>query len=336
MANVQTAANSKQQYSDALAWLLELDTANPAVRYFALRQLLDRPEDDKAVRKARREIMRSGPVPVILAAQHSYGDWGEPGSAAWPGFKSTAGQIILLSELGADPANKQVQRGCDYLMNHALAANGGFAMTVQPVPSKVVHCHNADQLRALLNLGYGADPRLQSALNWQVQAITGAQDFRYYKSGTSGPGFACMANGGLPCAWGAVKALRMLAALPKNLCTPQVQTAIDQTVTFLFSHDLAQADYPHVGRISGDWFKFGFPLSYTSDILEALLALSEAGHGHDPRLKNAIAFVSSKQHENGRWNLEHTLNGKMWIDIEEKGKPSKWVTLRALKVLSAR
>ena len=41
---------TSQNYSDALAWLLEPDTANPAVRYLALRQLLDRPEDDKTVR----------------------------------------------------------------------------------------------------------------------------------------------------------------------------------------------------------------------------------------------------------------------------------------------
>ncbi|MBI4758328.1 MAG: hypothetical protein HY783_04935 [Chloroflexi bacterium] len=102
---------------------------------------------------------------------------------------------------------------------------------------------------------------------------------------------------------------------------------------FLLSHDLPKADYPYTGRVSGEWFKFGFPLSYTSDVLEALFALGEAGCGRDPRLKNAIALVLSKRDADGRWAMKHSLNGKMWADIEVKGKPSKWVTLRALKVL---
>ena len=53
----------------------------------------------------------------------------------------------------------------------------------------------------------------------------------------------------------------------------------------------------------------------------------------DQRIASAVEFVVSKQDEQGRWKLEQTLNGKMWVDIEEKGKPSKWVTLRALRVL---
>ncbi len=85
--------------------------------------------------------------------------------------------------------------------------------------------------------------------------------------------------------------------------------------------------------MSGEWFKFGFPLSYTSDVLEALLALGEAGYGRDSRLNHALDLVLSKRDADGRWAMKHSLNGKMWIDIETKGQPSKWVTLRALRVL---
>jgi hypothetical protein len=88
-------------------------------------------------------------------------------------------------------------------------------------------------------------------------------------------------------------------------------------------------------RVSGEWFKFGFPLSYTSDVLEASLALAEAGYGRDPRLKRTIEVIVSKRDADGRWTLKHSLNGKMWTDIEVKGKSSKWVTLRALRVLRA-
>ena len=77
-------------------------------------------------------------------------------------------------------------------------------------------------------------------------------------------------------------------------------------------------------------------LSYTSDILEALEVLARLGRARDPRLSNAIEFVRQKAEDRqGRWRLEHTLNGKMWVNIEQRGKPSKWVTLRALRVLKA-
>lgn len=65
--------------------------------------------------------------------------------------------------------------------------------------------------------------------------------------------------------------------------------------------------------------------------------LVELGYGDDLRLSNALQFILSKQDRQGRWRLENTLNGtlRVWIDIEQKGKPSKWITLRALRVLKA-
>ncbi len=53
----------------------------------------------------------------------------------------------------------------------------------------------------------------------------------------------------------------------------------------------------------------------------------------DPRLKTALDLVLSQRVADGRWLLKRSLNGKMWVDIETKGQPSKWVTLRALRVL---
>jgi hypothetical protein len=57
------------------------------------------------------------------------------------------------------------------------------------------------------------------------------------------------------------------------------------------------------------------------------------GYGDDPRLANALQLVLIKQDAQGRWKLENALSGKMWANIEQKGRPSKWVTLRALRVL---
>jgi hypothetical protein len=318
---------------DSLSWLLEVDPGNPGPRYFALRDLLDRPEDDPEVMAARSAVMAAGPVPAILDAQYPAGYWIKPGNYYSPAYRGTGWQIVFLADLGADPADERVRRGCEYVLDHGVAANGAFSIKEPPVPSACFHCMSGSLLRALLCLGYAGDPRVQGALNWQVQAVTSEGQMRYYKSGTSGPGFACAINLGQPCAWGATKAMRALAAVPSDRRSPALQRAIRAGVEFLLSRDPAVADYPYTERVSSAWFKFGFPLGYTSDVLETATALAELGYAADSRLAHALQFILGKQDARGRWKLEGGLNGKLWADVEQKGKPSKWVTLRALVVL---
>jgi hypothetical protein len=318
---------------DPTPWLLEPDPDNPGVRYFALRNLLDRTEDDAEVQVARAAIMTTGPVPAILDAQYPDGYWVKPGGGYSPKYRSTVWQIIFLAELGADPADERVQRGCEYLLSHSIAANGAFSALQKPVPSGSVPCLNGNLLYALQRLGYGDDSRVQVALDWLVRAITGEGGFRYLKSGTSGPCFACSANEGQPCGWGASKAMKALVAVPPQRRTPAMQRALNVGAEFLLSRDPAVADYPYTQRVSSTWFKLGFPLSYWSDVLETTAVLVELGYGNDSRLTNALQLILSKQDAQGRWKLENSLHGKMWADIEQKGKPSKWVTLRALRVL---
>jgi hypothetical protein len=77
-------------------------------------------------------------------------------------------------------------------------------------------------------------------------------------------------------------------------------------------------------------------MGYVTDVLLNLEALVEAGCGGDSRLSEAIELVLSKQDEQGRWKMTYSYNGKMWADVEEKGQPSKWVTLRAVRMLKMR
>lgn len=316
---------------DPLPWLLEPN--NPSVRHFALRHLQGRDQTDPEVQATRAAIMETDPVRTILANRHPDGHWVKPGPGYWPSYRGTVWQVVFLADVGADGADERIRSSCEYALTHAQAKSGG--LSINGTPSGVVHCHNGSLVYALLALGLPAeDERLQQALDWQARAILG-EDATFYKSGTTGPGFGCAANWALPCAWGAVKALKAFSVVPPDVRTPLVQEAIDVGISFLLDYDLALADYPHRERISSSWFKFGYPLSYSSDILEALEVLARLGKARDPRLSNAIDFVLSKQDSEGRWKLERTLNGKMWVDIEVKGKPSKWVTLRALKVLKA-
>ncbi len=309
--------------NQTLDWLLEKD--DPSVRYFTLRHLLDRAEEDAEVRAARRAIMDSTPVKKILSKQKTEGYWVKPDLGYSPKYQATSWQILFLAEFGADGQNEGIRRGCEFWMSHTQSEkHDGFV--------HLIYCLNGNMLWALSALGFGEDPRVVRALNWLTGMITGELP---HTGSYSWPAFGCSANDKLPCAWGAVKALRALVNLPPALQSSKVNKATSATVEFLFSRDPAKADYPHRKSVSGEWFKFGFPLSYTSDVLETSLALCEAGHSRDPRLNNAIESILSKRDTDGRWRMKHSLNGKMWTDIETKGKPSKWVTLRALRVLKA-
>jgi hypothetical protein len=318
--------------NDPLHWLLEEDPDNPSIRYFALRDLLDRSEDDPEVQKAKATIMESGPVPIILDAQQPEGYWVKSGGGYSPKYQGTVWQILLLAELGADPIDERVKQGCEYLLSHSIASNGAFSVQVKPIPSGAIPCLNGNMLYALQKLGFGGDPRVQEALGWLAQAVIGEGDFQYLKSGTTGPRFACSANNAQPCGWGANKVLRALSVIHEDERTSDIEQAIQVGTEFLFSREPAKANYPYTERVSSTWFKLGFPISYWSDVLETASVLVDLGHSNDPRLESAIQFILGKQDGQGRWKLENTMN-RMWVEIEKKGKPSKWVTLRALRVL---
>jgi hypothetical protein len=317
--------------ADPLPWLLERDEANPGVRYFALRDLLDRPADDADLVAAQAEVMGTGPVPAILDAQYPDGYWIKPGPGYSPKYRSTLWSVLFLAQLGADGRDERIRRAVDHVFAHAQAANGAFACNGRPSTS--IHCLWGNMARALLDLGFWGDERLDRAIDALARSITGDGYEWYRKGGVQGPGFVCSANYGLPCGWGAVRALWALNRVPANERTPTAEAAIQASVDFLLNYDVARANYPYKERINSSWFKFGYPLGYVTDVLLNLEALAEAGCGGDPRLDEAVELVLSKQDEDGRWKLEYSYKGKMWSDIEKKGRPSKWVTLRATRVL---
>jgi hypothetical protein len=329
---------------DPLPWLLEKDETQPAVRYFTLRDIMARNENDDQVKEAKAAIMSTGPVPAILAVQDPDGYWNKPGAGYGPKYYGTQWAVIFLAQLGADGNDPGVRSGCEYLLSHAISNIGSFSMN--GTPSGFVQCMAGNLGTALIDLGWSEDPRLQTALEWLAQTVTGDgvadstdknTGRRYYKTGTVAPSFACSGNVGLPCAWGAVKTMLALSKVPPALLTQRMHDAIEQGTAFLLSHDPAVADYPFGmgNKPSSSWFKFGYPIGYITDVLQNLEALVSLGQAGKPRLANALDLVRQKQNEQGRWPLEYSYTGKTWADIEKLKQPSKWVTLRALRVLKA-
>jgi hypothetical protein len=324
---------------DPLPWLL--DEAEPAARHLALRQLLDRDPTGPKVRAARSAAMSADPIASILAAEDPEGWWVKPGHGYSPKYTGTVWNLIFLDQLGADGGDPRVRAACEYVLEHTQAANGGFGALAQggkpPAPSAVIHCLNGNLLRALIGFGWLADPRVRASIAWQAAAITGRGMQRWY-SLTPGPGFRCGANDGQPCAWGGAKAVLALARVPAHSRDPEVAAALEAGVGFLLSRDPAVADYPMPRgntRPSSSWFKLGFPSGYVADVLQVLEALCEAGAAGDPRLRPAIDWLLSQQDGDGRWANRYAYEAKMVRDIDRQGRPSRWVTLRACRVLKA-
>ena len=301
--------------NDSLSWLLEVDEANPGVRYFALRELEERDEDDPAVQAARKQVMATGPVPAILAAQSPEGWWVHPQPLYRPKYRGTDWQVIFLAQFGADGRDSRVRAGCEYVLAHERAPSGGFSIT--GTNGGMAHCLQGNLCAALIDLGWWGDERLNDALDWLARSITG-QDIapqeekkapsRYLKSGICGPGFCCSANYQQPCAWGAVKDMLALSKVAPDNRTPAMRAAIEAGVNFLLGKDPAAADYPmgENTKPSRSWFQFGYPIGYVTDVLQNLEVLTALGCGQDPRLGTALELLLSKQDPAkaaGSWNI---------------------------------
>jgi hypothetical protein len=320
-------------------WLLEPNDIG--VRYLAMRDLVE--TDARELTVAKKKAHAEGPIAQVLAKMHKEGYWEQPGAGYNPKYTSTVWSIILLAQLGAYiEMDARIATACSYVLEHALVKGGQF--TVNGAPSGTADCMQGNLCEALLDLGC-EDSRLDKAFEWMARTVTGEgiapmQDktapVRYY-AGKCGPNFACGSNNKLPCAWGAVKVMLAFSKLPKGKRTKLTDNAISAGVDFLFSTDPAKADYPcgYSSKPSGNWWKFGFPVFYVTDLLQNVEALVGLGYGNDPRLANALTIIRQKQDAQGRWLMEYDYTGKTWIDFGPKKQPNKWVTLRALRVLKA-
>ncbi len=328
-----------QLKGDPLPWLL--DQSEPGIRYLALRHLFDLPAGDPQLLQARRAAHTQGPIATILDNMQPEGYWSEAGAGYYPKYFSTVWSLILLAQLGASiDEDERIKVASNYMLDHGFTRDGIFS--TNGAPSGTADCMQGNLCHALVSLG-GTDPRLEKAFEWMARTVTAEgiapmeekkAPVRYY-AGKCGPTFACGSNNKLPCAWGGVKVMLAFSAWPVEKRTPLIQRAIQHGVDFFFSVDPATAAYPNgwAPKPSGNWWKFGFPVFYVTDLLQVAEALVGLGYAHDPRLATTLALIQDKQDEHGRWMMEYDYSGKTWVDFGPKKVANKWVTLRALRLL---
>ena len=321
--------------ADPTDWLLEPD--NPSVRYFTLKDILDRPESSEEVQAAKREIMRSGIVPDILEKQR------EPVYLqSYPKFyiykyEGLVWQLIALAELGAE-ADPQIQEQCEYIFrNSQETGDGGFAMNAAAKTgggriTEVIPCLTGNMVWSLARLGYVDDPRLQKAVGWITRFLRlndGVEDDPQVPPYDRFE----MCWGRHTCLMGVVKALKGLSAVPPEKRTGEIDDTIDKAAEFLLLHHIYRRSHNLSKTSKPGWLKFGFLLMYQTDILEILDILTELGI-KDGRMEEAVSLVTAKQDDMGRWRAENTYNSdRLLLPIGRKGEQSKWITLRAMRVL---
>jgi hypothetical protein len=322
--------------ADPTDWLLEKN--NPSVRYFTLKDILEKPENNLELKEARLEIMKAGLVPAIMAKQKEEGYWEIPENFYTAKYKGTVWQLLILAELGADITDENIKKACEFILNHSQdLESGGFAYSASAKKgggrhSEVIPCLTGNMVWSLIRLGYLDDSRVKRGIKW----ITSYQRFDdgIQESLKGWPYDRLKADclGKHTCHMGAVKALKALSEIPENQRSTDVKNTIEKGVQYILKHHIYKRSHDLNLVAKPGWLKFGFPLMYQADALEILEVLTQLGY-RDERMKEAIDVLISKQDDQGRWKLENTFNGRFQVNIEQKGEPSKWITLHALRVL---
>lgn len=304
---------------DPISWLLEKD--QPSVRYRALTDLLGRGEDDEDVREARSMIPARGWAADILSAQDPGGWWMSSESLYRPKYLSTNWMLLILSDLGITRADPRVAKACESWMGRFSKSDGGFGVDDD---SKSELCLVGNTARALVRFGYEEHPKVISAFDWLV------------KNQKENGGWHCWGKNGVIDAWEGMSAF---AVYPRQRWTRSMKAAVERGAEFYLKRKLHQE-----GKHYDPWYRFHYPNHYYYDLLVGLDMITALGYSHDPRLEEALKIMNDKRRKDGRWNLDSVHPDALYAkdpkyakrfiphSLEKARRPSKMITLRALKV----
>ena len=307
---------------DALDWLLDSD---PAIRWQVLRDLCGAPEDVVAAERVR--VATEGWGAKLLALQDDDGQWA--GGACFPAryfeereqyqgqpWTSTLPTLQLLYEFGIDPEAERVQQAIA-----GVQASCRWEHEGQPFfDGEVEPCINGRTVA--LGAYFGVD------VTGIVTRLLGEQ--------LEDGGWNCEAeNGSVRSSFDTtINVLEGLLAYERATGgTPAVAAARRKGQEYLLERRLFRRKSS--GEVvNEEYLRFSFPPHWHYDLLRALDYFRSAGASPDSRLDEAIGLIRSKRQADGRWLLENTHPGKVHFELEDgDGKPSRWNTLRAMRVL---
>lgn len=332
--------------TDTLDWLLEPD--EPSVRYFALRDLLGRPEHDTEVLRAKSAIMEQGPVAKILAHQNDDGGFMTAAmvrqygldiarSGYRPKYKNTTWQLLFLAQLGADRDDPRIKKLCEYVLdNNYVPGRDVMGIHIRwraGLDFYLLPCFIANMVWSLTEMGCYGDPRVQDSIRWllKYQRFDDG-DFRTpdewpYK----GRRDRCF--GRHTCFSGVTRVLNLMTAVPESERTGEMGTFIGRAVDFVLLHRLYRKNHGNWKPIRPEFELFTFPLIHYDDVISVIDTLQRLGV-RDKSIDEGLEYILSKRGPDGRWNLGYTMSrGSTYANFGQRGTDSKWITLRALKVL---
>lgn len=302
----------------ALRWLLAGD---PAVRWQALRDLVG--ADSREVSRERRRTTREGWVARLLAKQDADGRWAggksSDGGLYSPKWISTTYTMLLLRDLGLPSRNRQARQACTLLLDRGLQKDGGINYGWSGSET----CITGMVLSILSFFEYDDD---------RLDTLAGHVLERQLPDG----GWNCQRR------WGAVHSsmhttISVLEGLRHYELLARGRRAVLRAAQrrgreFLLVHRLFRS---HTGGnvIKPIFLRFAFPPRWHYDVLRGLDHFQAVGAPRDDRLTDAIEIVRAARNPDGRWPLQHSFRGKTWFELERVGAPSRWNTLRAMRVL---
>jgi len=304
-----------------LDWLLE--ESQPAARYFALTDLLGREESDPEVAKASSQISMKGWAASILKAQMPDGRWEtkSPSTPLYgPKYTSTNWMALILSDFGFTKASPRIRKVADLYFKEWLSLpSWGNAFNDEV-------CIVGNTARMMTKFGYGDDFRVRKLFDRLVEDQKEDGGWHCFRSD----------SGSLDC-W---EALAAYASLPESLRTRKIKESIERGAEFYLKRKLFDDGH----RKYAPWFRFHYPYHYYYDVLVGLDVLTRLGYGGDKRLRPALAIMKKKRTTGGTWLLDRVhpdigagaqysmRRTPVPFALEVAGKPSKWITLTALRV----
>ncbi len=298
-----------------LDWLLEGD---PSIRWRILRDLQG--ADPAEVADERRRVGTHGWGRRLLDLQAPSGMWSEdlgPRSHRglyMPKWISTHYTLLLLARLGLEPGHPQAVAGCRALLERATwLPTGGLKLWTVHVTDVCVCAMVLSFLQAF-EVEQDAQQRLRSFL-LEVQLPDG--------------GWNCERDSAHGSFHTTLSTLEALSAGPRS---PAVDRAIHLGNDFFLAHHLYCSH--RTGAVARPAFtKFPIPHSWRFDALRGLGHFARTDTPRDERLSGAMGLLCSRQRPDGRWTVNARASGQVHFELERAGRPSRWVTLHALRIL---